>query len=156
MGSIRIVWLLLLLEGAQPCGGWYLSAIARLQGFLSGNPTASPRRWSPKTVTTSSTVGRSKLGCSLRPATSFKDLCHPCWGGGRAEPEPYLGMGWRHASSSSFWGWKPSSSSAEVASSSHAGGGELLLPGQGATLRPLFGRRWPAAPGGGLTTRRTP
>jgi hypothetical protein len=31
-------------------------------------------------------------------------------------------------SSSSFWGCKPSSSSAEEASSSHAGEGELLLP----------------------------
>jgi hypothetical protein len=31
-------------------------------------------------------------------------------------------------SSSSFWGWKPSSSSAEEAPSSHAGEGELLLP----------------------------
>jgi hypothetical protein len=31
-------------------------------------------------------------------------------------------------SSSSFWGWKPSSNSAEEASSSHAGEGELLLP----------------------------
>jgi hypothetical protein len=31
-------------------------------------------------------------------------------------------------SSSSFWGWKPSPSSAEEAPSSHAGEGELLLP----------------------------
>jgi hypothetical protein len=31
-------------------------------------------------------------------------------------------------SSSSFWGWKPSSNSAEEASSSHAGEGKLLLP----------------------------
>jgi hypothetical protein len=36
-------------------------------------------------------------------------------------------VGWRQASSSSFWGWKPSSSSAEEAPSSHAGEGELLL-----------------------------
>jgi hypothetical protein len=33
-------------------------------------------------------VGRSKSGCSLRPALSFKDLHHPCWGGGRGEPGP--------------------------------------------------------------------
>jgi hypothetical protein len=32
------------------------------------------------------------------------------------------------ASSSSFWWWKPSLSSVEEASSSHAGEGELLLP----------------------------
>jgi hypothetical protein len=41
-------------------------------------------------VTTSLLVGRSKPGCSLCPALSFKDLHHPCWGGGRAEPELYL------------------------------------------------------------------
>jgi hypothetical protein len=33
-------------------------------------------------------VGRSKPGCGLRPALSFKDLHHPCWGGGRGEPGP--------------------------------------------------------------------
>jgi hypothetical protein len=59
----------------------------------------------------------------------------------------YLRVGWRPASSS-FWGWKPSSSSAEEAPPSHAGDGELLLPSQGATFCPLFGRRWPAASGG--------
>jgi hypothetical protein len=66
-----------------------------------------------------------------------------------------LRVGWRPASSSGFWGWKPFSSSVEEASSSHAGEGELLLPSQGVAFRPLSGRRWPAAPGG-LTTRRTP
>jgi hypothetical protein len=64
-------------------------------------------------------------------------------------------VGWRPASSSGIWGWKPSSSSTEEASSSHAGEGELLLPGQGAAFRPLSGRLWPTAPEG-LTTRRTP
>jgi hypothetical protein len=38
-------------------------------------------------------VGRSKPGCDLCPALSFKDLHHPCWGGGRAEPELYLPYG---------------------------------------------------------------
>jgi hypothetical protein len=76
--------------GAQLRGGWHLSAIARLQGFSSGSPAASPHQWSPRTVTTSSMVGRSKPGCGLCPALSFKDLHHPCWGGGRAEPELYL------------------------------------------------------------------
>jgi hypothetical protein len=74
--------------GAQLRGSWHLSAIARLQGFSSGSPAASPHQWSPKTVTTSSMVGRSKLGCGLCPALSFKDLHHPCWGGGRGEPGP--------------------------------------------------------------------
>jgi hypothetical protein len=79
--------------GAQLRGSWYLSAIARLQGFSSGSPAASPRRWSPKTVTTSLMVGRSKPGCGLCPALSFKDLHHPCWGGGRGEQELYLPYG---------------------------------------------------------------
>jgi hypothetical protein len=81
---------LVVVGGAQLRGGWHLSAIARLQGFSSGSPAASPHQWSPKTVTTSSMVGRSKPGCGLCPALSFKDLHHPCWGGGRAELELYL------------------------------------------------------------------
>jgi hypothetical protein len=44
-------------------------------------------------VTTSSMVGRSEPGCGLCPALSFKDLHHPCWGGGWAEPELYLPHG---------------------------------------------------------------
>jgi hypothetical protein len=44
-------------------------------------------------MTTSSMVGRSKPGCGLCPALSFKDLHHPCWGGGRAEPGFYLPHG---------------------------------------------------------------
>jgi hypothetical protein len=44
-------------------------------------------------VTTSSMVGRSKPGCGLSPALSFKDLHHPCWGGERGEPELYLPHG---------------------------------------------------------------
>ena len=83
----------LVVGGTQLHGSWYLSAIVRLQGFSSGSPAASPRRWSPKTVTTSSMVGRSEPGCDLGPALSFKDLHHPGWGGGRAEPELYLPRG---------------------------------------------------------------
>jgi hypothetical protein len=84
---------LAVIGGTQLRGSWYLSAIVRLQGFSSGSPAASPRRWSPKTVTTSSMVGRSEPGCGLRPSLSFKDLHHPGWGEGRAEPELYLSHG---------------------------------------------------------------
>jgi hypothetical protein len=56
-------------------------------------------------------------------------------------------MGRRPASSFGIRGRKTSSSSAEEASSSHAGEGELLLPGQGAAFRPPSGRLWPAALG---------
>jgi hypothetical protein len=78
----------LVVGGAQPYGGGHPSAIARLQGFSSGSLAAFPHRWSPRMVTTDSMVGRSKLGCGLCPALSFKDLHHPCWGGGRGEPGP--------------------------------------------------------------------
>jgi hypothetical protein len=65
-----------------------------------------------------------------------------------------LCVGRRPASSSGIRGRKTSSSSAEEASSSHAGEGELQLPGQGAAFRPPSGRLGPAAPVG-RTTRRT-
>jgi hypothetical protein len=74
--------------GAQLRRGWHPSAIARLQGFLSCSPAAFPHQWSPRMMTTSSMVGRSKPGCGLCPTLSFKDLHHPCWGGGRGEPGP--------------------------------------------------------------------
>ena len=44
-------------------------------------------------MTTSPWMGRSKPGCDLGPALSFKDVHHPRWGGGRAEPELYLPRG---------------------------------------------------------------
>jgi hypothetical protein len=84
---------LLVVGGTQLRGSWYLSAIVRLQGFSSVSPAASPRRWSPETVTTSPWVGRSKPGCDLGPTLGFKDVHHPRWGGGRAEPELYLPHG---------------------------------------------------------------
>jgi hypothetical protein len=83
----------LVVGGTQLRGSWYLSAIVRFQGFSSCSPAASPRRWSPKTVTTSPWMGRSKPGYDLGPALSFKDVHHPCWGGGRAKPELYLPRG---------------------------------------------------------------
>jgi hypothetical protein len=39
-------------------------------------------------MTISLVVGRSKPGCGLCPALSFKDLHHPGWGGGRGELGP--------------------------------------------------------------------
>jgi hypothetical protein len=89
----RPLCLRLIVGGARPHKGWHPSAIARLQGFSSGSPAASPHQWSPRMVTTSSMLGRSKLGCGLCPTLSFKDLHHPCCGGGRAEPELYLPHG---------------------------------------------------------------
>jgi hypothetical protein len=42
---------------------------------------------------TSLVVGRSKPGCGLYPALSFKDVHNPRYGGGRAEPGFYLPHG---------------------------------------------------------------
>jgi hypothetical protein len=91
----------LIVGGTQLRGSWYLSAIVRLQGFSLASPAVPPPppppagapRRSPKTVTTSPWVGRSKPGCDLGPTLSFKDVHHPRWGGGRAEPELYLPHG---------------------------------------------------------------
>jgi hypothetical protein len=83
----------LVVGGTQLRGSWYLSAIVRLQGFSSASPAAPLHRWSPETVTTSPWVGRNKSGCDLGPTLSFKDVHHPRWGGGWAEPELYLPRG---------------------------------------------------------------
>jgi hypothetical protein len=72
--------------GVQPHGSWRPSTTIWLQGFLSCSPTAVPRRWSPRRMTTSLVVGRSKPGCGFPPALSFKDVHHPRWGGRRVEP----------------------------------------------------------------------
>jgi hypothetical protein len=84
-GAGSLAFFLLLFRGAQPRGGWCSSTIARLQGFSSCSPAAVPRWWSSRRMTTSLVVGRSKPGCGLPPALSFKDVHHPCWGGRRAE-----------------------------------------------------------------------
>jgi hypothetical protein len=94
----------LVVGGAQPHGGWHPSAIARLQGFSSGSSAAFPHRWSPRMVTTSSMVGTSKPSCSLCPALSFKDLHHPCCGGGELSRSSTSRMGWLATSSFSIQG----------------------------------------------------
>jgi hypothetical protein len=83
----------LVVGGTQLHGSSYLSATVRLQGFSSASPAVPLRRRSPETVTTSPWVGRSKPGCDLGPTLSFKDVHHPRWDGGQAEPELYLPCG---------------------------------------------------------------
>jgi hypothetical protein len=114
--------------GARPRGDWHPSAIARLQGFSSCSPAAFPHQWSPRTVTTSSIVGRSKPGCGLCPTLSFKDLHHPCWGGGRGEPGFYL----PHGPATRF-------------SLRHPGEEAILQLCGGGILQPCRGRRTAAA-----------
>jgi hypothetical protein len=84
---------LVAIGGARPRGGWCSLVIARLQGFSSCSPTAFPHQWSSVGMITSLVVGRSKPGCGLCPALSFKDVHHPCCGGGRAELGFYLPHG---------------------------------------------------------------
>jgi hypothetical protein len=103
---------------------------------------ATSRKLVPFSHRSASRIFIRRPGCSLCPALSFKDLHHPCWGGGRAEPELYLPHGSADHLFFQLLGWKPSSSSAEEAPSSYAGEGELLLPSQGATFRPLSSFSW--------------
>jgi hypothetical protein len=83
----------LVVGGTQLRGSWYLSAIVRLQGFSSSSPTAPPRRGSPKTVTTSPWMGRSKLGCDLCPAPSWSSSSPLGRGPGQAGALPPARVG---------------------------------------------------------------
>jgi hypothetical protein len=89
----RSCFLLAAVGGVQPHGSCHPSTIIRLQGFSSRSPAVVPRRWSSRRMTTSLVVGRSKPGCGFPPALSFKDVHHPCWGGGCAELVPHLRVG---------------------------------------------------------------
>jgi hypothetical protein len=80
----------LIVGGTQLRRSWYLSAIVRLQGFSSHSPVAPLCWWSPKTVTSSSWMGRGKPSCDLDPALSIEGVRHPRWGGERGEPGLYL------------------------------------------------------------------
>jgi hypothetical protein len=99
--------------------------------------------------------GEKQVGLRPLPHPQLQGSSSSLLGRRARRAEACLRVGWQPASSSGIRGRKPSSSSAEEASSSHAGEGELLLPGQGAAFRPPSGRLWPAAPGG-RTTRCTP
>jgi hypothetical protein len=99
--------------------------------------------------------GEKKAGLRPLPCPQLQGCSSSGLGRGAHRVGACFCMGWRPASSSSIRGRRASSSSADEASSSHAGEGELLLPGQGAAVRLPPGRRWPAAPGG-RTTRPTP
>jgi hypothetical protein len=128
--------------------------------------SATLRRWAPFSHRSASRIFIRHPGCIPSPMVN-QDGDHRFDGGEKQSglrplPRPQLQgssssllgrrarragaclrMGWHPASSSGIWGWKPSSSSMEEASSSHAGEGELLLPGQGAAFCPLSGRLWP-------------
>jgi hypothetical protein len=99
--------------------------------------------------------GEKEVGLRPLPRPQLQGCSSSGLGRGAHRVGACLCVGWRPASSSVIRGRRASSSSAEEASSSHAGEGKLLLPGQGAAVRLPPGRRWPAALWG-CTTRRTP
>jgi hypothetical protein len=80
-------------QGHISLSSWYLSAIVRLQGFSTCSPAAPLHRRSPEMVTSGLMVGESEPGCDLGPTLSLKDVHHPRWGGGHAEPALYLPRG---------------------------------------------------------------
>jgi hypothetical protein len=146
--------------GARPRGDRYLSAIVRLQGFLSCSPAAFPHQWSVW-------WGKASRDAASAPPSASRIFVILA----EAEGELSRGLPLRGPVTlfcPSVWGRKASSSPAE-ASSSHAREGELLLPGQGVAFRPSSGRRSCRARDGhvqvylapsgtpeGCTARRTP
>jgi hypothetical protein len=92
-------------------------------------------------MTTSLVVGISKPGCGLPPALSFKDVHHPCWGGGRAELGPRL----PHGLTARFFPQYPG----EKGVRQPCEGGELWVRGAGrlqvppATACPVIRLGWP-------------
>jgi hypothetical protein len=98
-------------------------------------------------MTTSLVVGRSKPSCVLCPALSFKDLHHPRYGGGRAEPGFYL----PHGPATRFFLQR----SGERGSIQLCGGG-VLQPCEGKrTAAARTGCSCPSStPGGGRAVRR--
>jgi hypothetical protein len=91
--------------------------------------------------------GEKQVGLQPLPRPQLQGSSSSLLGRRAGRAGACLRVGWRPASSSGIRGRKTSSS--------HAGEGELLLPGQGAAFRPPSGRPWPAA-SGGRTTCRTP
>jgi hypothetical protein len=74
-------------------------------------------------MTTILVVERSDPGCGLPLALSFKDVHHPCWGGGRAE----LGSRLLHGLAARFF----LQHSGEKGIHQPCGGGELRVCGTG-------------------------
>jgi hypothetical protein len=97
-------------------------------------------------------VGRSKSGCSLRPALSFKDLHHPCWGGGRGEPGPAFAWAGVPLLPPAFGGGNHPPALRRRLPPAVPGKASCCCPVQGAAFRPLSRQRWPAALGGSHNT----
>jgi hypothetical protein len=139
-GAGGLAFFLLLFRGARPRGGWCSSTIAWLQGFSSCSPAAVPHQWSSRRMTTSLVVGRSKPCCGLPSALNFKDVHHPCWGGGRAESGLRLSRGLAARFFLQHSGEKGVCQPCE--------GGELRLCGVGRLRRRQLPRVWLLSLGG--------
>jgi hypothetical protein len=98
--SLRSWWcrwscfLLAVVRGAQPRGGWFSSVIARLQGFSSCSPAAVPRQWPSRRMTTSLVVGRSKPGCGFPPPSASRMFITLAGAEGEPSRGPALHVGW--------------------------------------------------------------
>jgi hypothetical protein len=77
-------------------------------------------------------VGKSEPGHGLSLALSFKDVHHPCWGGGQAESVSCLPHGL--ATRFNIRGRRASTSLMEEVNCH-------LLPSRGVAVRPPHGRR---------------
>jgi hypothetical protein len=103
-------------------------------------PGCSPPQMESRRMTTSLVVGRSKPSCGLPPTLSFKDVHHPCWGGGRAESGLRLSRGLAARFFLQHSGEKGVRQPCE--------GGELRLHGAGRLRRRQLPRVWLLGLGG--------
>jgi hypothetical protein len=140
MGSARVAFVLLLLEKSNLTGVDTLQPSLGFKIFIM-QPGCIP---SPMVIQDDDHQfggGEKQAGLWPLPCPQLQGSSSPGLGRRAVPVGAYLRVGRRPASSSDIRGRKTSSSSTEEASSSHAGEGELLLPGQGATVRPPPGRR---------------
>jgi hypothetical protein len=100
----------------------------------------------------SSMAGKSESGCDLGPALSFKDVHHPGWGGGRAEPELYLPRVRGSASPSAFKGEGAQRPSGRVGLRQR-GAGRRRASSASARWARWLGTRCPLSPQGQLSRR---
>jgi hypothetical protein len=138
MGSARVAFVLLLLEERN------FAEVGTFQPSLGFKDFHQAAGCIPSPMVTQDgdhpfDGGEKQAGLRPLPRPQLQGSSSSLLGRRARRARACLRVGWRPASSSSFWGWKASSSSAEEAPSSHAGEGELLLPSQGAAFRPLSG-----------------
>jgi hypothetical protein len=141
MGCTCVAFFLLLFEESDPVGLALFNHRSALRIFIM-QPGCSPSPMVIRRDDHRPCGGEKQVG--LWPLT--RPQLQGCLSSGLGRRALRVGaclrVGRRPASSSSIRGRRASSSSTEEASSSHAGEGELLLPGQGATVHPPSGRWW--------------